>query len=194
MSLISTIASRGHMRFMIAERGGVIADVFITVTSNDPSSPEMIAVQGNAPSGKLAVSGSTIFGGVKCCRREERRVAICNVGDCPLEVHRVYLRRHRRHYRLLLNPFPAPLHPGSCLDVVMQYHAVADEPWTCELVIESNDPTCPERWIEVVAWTIWECCEEGRCECREKGCEPCCKCDKHYRRRHDDDDEAEHDD
>ena len=63
----------------------------ITVTSNDPSSPAMIAVNGDAPSGRLAVSGSTMFGGVKCCRREERRVAICNVGDCPLEVRRVYL-------------------------------------------------------------------------------------------------------
>ena len=29
MSLLSTISSRGHMRFMIKEKGGVNADVFI---------------------------------------------------------------------------------------------------------------------------------------------------------------------
>jgi hypothetical protein len=170
------------------------ANATITVTSNDPASPKSIAVNGDAPSGRLAVSGSTMFGGVKCCRREERRVAICNVGDCPLEVRRVYLRRRHRHYRLLLNPFPASLHPGACLDVVIQYHAVAHEPRSSELVIESDDPTCPERCIEVVAWTIWECCEEGRCKCREERREPCCKCDKRCRRRHDEDDEDEHDD
>jgi hypothetical protein len=169
------------------------ATATITVTSNDPASPATIAVNGDAPSGRLAVSGSTMFGGVKCCRREERRVAICNVGDCLLAVRRVYLRRRHRHYRLLLNPFPAPVHPGACLDVVIQYHAVAHEPRSCELVIESDDPTCPERCIEVVAWTIWECCEEGRCKCREERREPCCKCDERRRRRHDDD-EDEHDD
>jgi hypothetical protein len=166
----------------------------ITVASNDPASPATIAVNGEAPSGRLAVSGSTMFGGVKCCRREERRGAICNVGDCPVEVRRVYLRRRHRHYRLLLNPFPAPLHPGACLDVVIQYHAVAHEPRSSELVIDSDDPTCPERCIEVVAWTIWECCEEGRCKCREQRREPCCKCDKRCRRRHDEDAEDEHDD
>ncbi len=65
------------------------ASATITVTSNDPSRPTAIAVSGAAPSGKLAVTGSTMFGGVKCCRREERHVSICNVGDCTLDVRRI---------------------------------------------------------------------------------------------------------
>jgi hypothetical protein len=59
------------------------------VTSNDPASPATISVSGTAPPGKLAVSGSAMFGGVKCCRREQRTVTICNVGDCTLHVRRV---------------------------------------------------------------------------------------------------------
>ncbi len=36
----------------------------ITVTSDDPASPATVNVSGDAPSGKLAVTGSTCFGGV----------------------------------------------------------------------------------------------------------------------------------
>ncbi len=165
------------------------ASATITVTSNDPASPTAITVSGTAPPGRLAVTGSTMFGGVKCCRREQRRVSICNVGDCTLHVRRIALRRWHRHFRLLHNPFPAPLHPGSCLDVVIQYHATERAARGCELVIESDDPTDPVRCIDVVAWTIWDCCEEKHCcKCREEKREPCCECHKRRGKACDDDD------
>ena len=44
----------------------------ITVTSNDPASPLKVNVSGDVPSGKLAVTGSLCFGGVKACCRAER--------------------------------------------------------------------------------------------------------------------------
>jgi len=167
----------------------------ITVSSDDPAGPRTVAVSGEAPPGKLAVTGSTIFGGVKCCRREQRIVSICNVGECPMHVSRVAFRRRRRHFRLINNPFPATLHPGSCLDVVIRYRATERVPKSCELVIMSDDPDHPVRHLDVIAWTIWECCDECRRECRKECCkdrrEECCK---RRGKRRDDDDEDEDED
>jgi hypothetical protein len=109
----------------------------------------------------------------------------------------VALRRRHRHYRLLLNPFPARLHPGACMEVVIQYHATERVPRYSVLEIESDDPTDPVRCVEVVAWTIWDCCEEKHCcKCREEKREPCCECHKKCGKvcdDEDDDDEDRHD-
>src|SRR4029077_14243750 len=125
----------------------------ITLISNDPSGPRTIAVSGNAPSGKLAVTGSAYFGAVKCCQRAYRTIAVCNVGDCDLHVTKVAFEPENRHWTLVHNPFPNTLHPGSCLDVVIRYEATQKEPKPSELVITSDDPVILVREIEVIAWT-----------------------------------------
>ena len=151
----------------------------ITVDSDDPAGPRTIEVAGFAPAGKLAVTGSTVFGGVKCCQREQRRVSVCNVGDCALHVASVALKRPRRHVRLINNPFPATLHPGSCLDVVIQYRATERVPKACELIITTDDPDDPVRCLDVIAWTNWDCCNECSCEGRKECCgdrrQSCCR-------------------
>jgi hypothetical protein len=148
----------------------------ITVFSNDPASPATIAVNGDAPSGLLAVTGSTHFGGVTACCCADRTISICNVGDCKLHVKSVRLKRRSRHWRLINNPFPAALHPGSCLAVVIQYKATEKCARCCELVIESDDPTTPVKILEVLAYTIWnEGCREGCEDCRKGCCEGCHK-------------------
>ena len=167
------------------------ASATITVASDDPASPATIAVTGLAPSGRLAVAGSAVFGGVKCCRREQRRVAICNVGNCTLHVHRVALRLHHKHFHLINNPFPAPLHPGGCLDVVVQYHAVQRTGKPCELVIETDDPHEPVRCVDVIAWTNWDCCDEHECGCHKEKRERCCECHKRCGKGRDEHDEEE---
>ena len=160
----------------------------ITVTSDDPASPLSVAVSGDAPAGKLVVTGSTTFGGVSagCCA--DRTISVGNVGDCALHVRSVHLRRPSRHWKLLNNPFPAKLHPGSSLQVVLQYHATERCCRVCELVLESDDPETPERVIEVSAYTIWdarcgECedCRNGRGgahNCRQGY--PCCPDDEDH--------------
>jgi len=90
----------------------------ITVTSDDPASPHHIKVSGDSPSGKLAVSGSLCFGGVKACCRAERTLTICNVGECSLNVTGVAFKRKNRHWKLINNPSrrrctPAPVYPSS---------------------------------------------------------------------------------
>ncbi len=154
----------------------------ITVTSDDPASPISINVSGDAPAGKLTVAGSTTFGGVNagCCA--DRTLSICNTGECALAVTSVRFRRRSRRWKLLNNPFPAKLRPGSCLPVVIQYRANEKCPRPCELVIESDDPVTPVRYVEVLAYTIWDARGKEGCDgCRKEDCDDCRKgcCDKH---------------
>jgi len=148
----------------------------ITVSSDDPANPLLsVNVSGDAPAGQLAVAGSTNFGGVNACCCADRTVSICNVGDCALHVTSVHLRRKSRHWKLLHNPFPAKLHPGSCLPLVIQYHATERCCRCGELVIESDDPVTPVRILELHAYTIWDCGCKEHCEACRKGC-----CDKQH--------------
>jgi Abnormal spindle-like microcephaly-assoc'd, ASPM-SPD-2-Hydin len=153
----------------------------ITVNSNDPAGSHTVAVSGVAPSGKLTVTGSTCFGGVKACCPEERIIAICNTGDCKLHVTSVAFKRKTKHWKLVNNPFPATLHPGSCLNLVIRYKADEKCPRCCELVITSDDPTTPVKVLELLAFTIWgscgckNCCEDCRKgTCQERHDEKCC--------------------
>jgi kumamolisin len=148
----------------------------LTVISDDPAGPRAITLSGNAPSGKLAVTGSLCFGGVKACGCAERTLSICNVGDCSLHVTGVAFKRKSRHWKLINNPFPATLHPGSCLGVVVRYIATEKCPRCCELVITSDDPATPVKTLDVMAYTVWSdgCCKQCCDDCR-KGC-----CDKRH--------------
>ena len=123
------------------------------------------------------VPGSTDFGEVDC-GFAERTVAICNVGECSLDVTSVKFARPRRHFKLVSNPFPATLRPGSCLGVVIRYDASCD-PECCELVITSNDPTDPIRRLDVVAFTrcrpVCEC-KPAPCGCGDKPAGKCGCC------------------
>ena len=152
----------------------------LSVTSNDPAGNRTIHVTGEAPSGKLAVTGSLCFGGVKACCRAERTLSICNVGDCALHVKSVAFKRKSRHWKLINNPFPATLHPGSCLGVTIRYKATEKCPIASELVITSDDPATPVKILDVMAYTIWnqcgckECCDDCKKGCCNKRHDECC--------------------
>jgi hypothetical protein len=147
----------------------------ITIISDDPAGAKMVAISGNAPSGKLAVTGSTCIGGVKACCLGERTLSLCNVGDCKLNVTSVAFKRKSRHWKLINNPFPATLAPGSCLSVLIRYKATEKCPKCCELVITSDDPETPVKTLDVMAYTIWSDCGSKNCEDCRRGC-----CDKHH--------------
>jgi hypothetical protein len=176
----------------------------ISVLSNDPASPSSVAVSGDAPSGKIAVTGSTCFGGVPACTCAERTIAICNVGECRLHVSSVRLKRRNRHWRLINNPFPAMLHPGSCLNLVIRYKATEQCPRSQDLIIVSDDPLTPVKVMDVTACTIWEpcgckkCCDDCRSgTCNKRHCEThrqcCCDEDDDDDRHHDHDHDHDHD-
>jgi len=148
----------------------------ITVTSDDPASPHIIHVSGEAPAGRLAVTGSLCFGGVKACCRAERTLTICNIGEFPLHVTSVRFKRKNPHWKLINNPFPATLAPGSCLGVMIRYKATEKCLIACELIIESDDPATSVKTVDVMAYTVWdECCCKRDCDnCCGKGCDRCC--------------------
>jgi hypothetical protein len=151
-------------------------DAVITIDSNAISSPHTIRVSGFVPSGKLAVTGSLCFGGVRACCRAERTISICNVGDCDLHVTSVAFKRKNPHWKLINNPFPATLHPGSCLSIVIRYKATEKCPVCSELVIKSDDPVTPVKTLDVMAYTIWDDCScKKSFDDRKKDC-----CTKHY--------------
>jgi hypothetical protein len=126
----------------------------VTVTSDDPTGPKSVTLRGEAPSGRLAVTGSTCIGGVKECCLGERTIALCNVGECDLHVKSVAFKRKSPHWKLINNPFPATLRPGSCLSVLIRYKATEKCPRACELVIVSDDPATPVKTLDVMAYTI----------------------------------------
>ena len=147
----------------------------ITVASDDPTGPKKVDVSGNVPSGKLVVTGSTCIGGVKEGCLGERTISICNVGDCKLNVSSVAFKRPSKFWKLINNPFPARLHPGSCLSVLIRYKAAEKCPRSCELVIESDDPNTPKKVLDVLAYTAPSpCgCEESGDKCHDGNCGKC---------------------
>jgi hypothetical protein len=187
------------IRFRPQAIGPVPAGAHLTITSNDPAGPKNVQVSGNAPGGRIVVTGSAFFGAVTACCPVEKTISICNVGDCKLHVSHVGFKRKTRHWKLINNPFPATLHPGSCLAVVIRYKADEPYPRACELIITSDDPTTPVKCVDVIGSTVWDerccnkCCDDcrkGRCEkrhCEPRRCERCCP-------DHDDDDREAGDD
>ena len=149
LSIAAGTAVELPIRFAPAGPGPSAAS--ITVDSSDLAGPHVIDVSSRAPTGKLAVTGSSYFGEVDC-GAAERTISVCNVRECVLHVSSVAFSRERRHFTLVNNPFPATLVPGSCLGVVIRYQASC-EPECCELVITSDDPDEPVRTLDVVAHT-----------------------------------------
>jgi hypothetical protein len=150
----------------------------IIVSSDDPSGSHSIQVTGTAPSGSLAVCGSACFGGVRAACCVERTFSLCNVGDCKLDVTQVELKCKSRFWKIVGNPFPATLRPGSCLGVIVRYTAEERCSRCCELVITSNDLQNPVTKLELTAYTIWDdCCKGEKCdECAKKACGKACSC------------------
>lgn len=156
----------------------------LTVTSDDPGGPRSMNVSGNTPSGKLAISGTTQFGGIELGHRAQQTLSMCNVGACDLHVTQVAFKplcgcegeydetgcthdhdcgcKHKHetgheckcnqrcsHFKLLNNPFPETLRPGSCMSVLIQFTPHCETSRCCELVIESDDPSMPEKTLYV---------------------------------------------
>lgn len=166
------------IRFAPSSFGGKSATV--SIASDDPASPAEVMFSGEAPAGRLVVTGSTCIGGVKEGCLGERVIALCNVGECALHVTSVRFKRNSPHWRLVNNPFPATLHPGSCLNLLIRYKATERCPRACELVIASDDPAAPVKTLDLLAYTAADSCACGKCDddCPRGGCghagRPCC--------------------
>jgi kumamolisin len=165
------------IRFQPATHGTKTGTVI--VHSDDPAGAKTVHVSGHAPTGQLAVSGSTHFGGVRACHHEDRTIWLSNVGECQLHVSSVAFRHPSKHWTLVNDPFPAILHPGALLPLVIRYHATERYARAREILITSDDPHTPVHTLEVLAHTVWnQCCDHAEdCCCGHPGREPeCCDC------------------
>ncbi len=150
----------------------------LSVTSDDPVTTRVVALSGVAPSGKLSVGGSGHFGPVDFGRRSERTLSIHNIGKCDLHVSHVGFlpdpwkpgchdcddcggcddctEHNHEHgdqccasFKVVNNPFPATIHPGSHLGVLVRFTATCGGAACCELVISSDDPDDSQHTVFV---------------------------------------------
>ncbi|WP_433379270.1 choice-of-anchor D domain-containing protein [Actinoplanes sp. CA-142083] len=150
------------IRFAPQAPGPVTATV--TVFSNDPTGPQVLTLRGQAPTGRLTVTGSADFGPVELGRHARQALTVCNTGECDLHVTRVAFKppcpcqgvHHHKcgddrclTFRIVSSPFPATVHAGSRLDVLIEYVPTCGGSACCELVIESDDPDSPVRTVMV---------------------------------------------
>jgi hypothetical protein len=126
----------------------------ITVTHNDPSQGAIaIPVSGNTPPGDVRVTGSTDFGEVCAGVLAEKRVSVCNVGTCNLNVTSVSFVPPCADFTIVNNPFPAPVSPDSCVDVTIRYTPSACGSHSCNLRIVTDDPDTPQINLTVTGNT-----------------------------------------
>jgi hypothetical protein len=125
----------------------------ISVDSDDPDTPtKNVSVSGNVPPGDVRVTGSTDFGDV-CAEDglQEQPVSVCNVGPCDLAVISVSV--DCADFTLINNPFPAPVSPDSCQDVLVRFTPTSAGPKTCTLTVVTDDPDEPVIELTLTANT-----------------------------------------
>ena len=114
----------------------------LTISSNDPLKPSVaIQVSGEGTEPDIQVTGSTDFGVASAWKPAERTLSVCNTGGCPLSVASASVGCS--DFTLVQNPFPAPVAPGSCLDLVVRFTPALPGAKSCTLTIASNDPDTP---------------------------------------------------
>lgn len=141
----------------------------ITIVSNDPAGAHPVRVSGEAPTGRLTITGNAHFGPVEFGTRAERFVTLTNTGHCALHVSEVAFRPPYRpagccdcdgcdhehpapptetspccdSFKIVANPFPATIPPSASVGVLIRFTPGCGDSECCELVIESDDPGQP---------------------------------------------------
>ncbi|HUY19337.1 MAG TPA: choice-of-anchor D domain-containing protein [Candidatus Binataceae bacterium] len=131
----------------------------ITVQSNNPGGNMSVNVTGNAPPGKIAVSGNGGFGNV-CAggANGQQTFTIGNTGPCNLSVVSVTLDNGSDgmacdDFKITNNPFPAILSHDSSLPVTVTFTPTKVGDRSCRLVITSDDPSTPVDYVALTATT-----------------------------------------
>jgi hypothetical protein len=124
----------------------------LAIPSNDPLTPIVnVTVSGAGTEPDVRVIGSTDFGVASAWTPAEKAVSVCNVGGCPLTVTSAAVGC--ADFTVVGSPFPAPVAPGSCLDLVVRFTPVLPGPKSCILTIASDDPDTPAINLPLTART-----------------------------------------
>ena len=119
----------------------------LRVTSNnggvDGSTTEVAAnCTGSVPD--VRVTGNAAFGDVCAENTANQTISVCNVGVSNLMVTSAAFVPACPDFTLVNNPFPAPVSPDFCIDLVIRFTPTSAGPKSCTLVITTNDPDTPE--------------------------------------------------
>ena len=92
----------------------------LTVDSDDPDNPSTdVAVSGEGREPDVRLTGSGDFGVASAWDRAEKTFSRRNVGGCPLDAASAAI--DCADFSQLHDPLPAPLAPGSCLDLIVGF-------------------------------------------------------------------------
>ncbi len=119
----------------------------LRIESNDPDEDEGtldfdMAGQGGAPD--IKVTGSTDFGDVCADTVAERTLSVCDVGTCTLIVGAPFFDPACGDFAIVSSPFPAPVSPDFCIDLVVRFTPTSAGSKSCQLHIPSDDPDQPD--------------------------------------------------
>ena len=114
----------------------------LAIASNDPETPSVaVSATGAGTQKDIRVTGSTAFGVVSAWGPGEKRLAVCNIGQCPLAVSGAAIGCP--DFSLVASPLPATLAPSACVDLTIGFTPTVPGPKSCQLQITSNDPDTP---------------------------------------------------
>jgi hypothetical protein len=122
----------------------------LTITSNDPANPAItVQATGKASNPAVRITGSSDFGALCAGTVAEKKISVCNVGKCDLEVTSAAFNPACSDFQLINNPFPAAVSHDSCNDLVIRFTPTSPGPKSCNLVIDTSDPVTPTKIVTV---------------------------------------------
>src|SRR5579875_652052 len=138
------------IRYQPANNTSGTESTTINLVSNDATSPTLIPVSGNAPPGKITVSGSGAFGNVCAGTTAQQTITVGNTGPCNLKVGAVKITvapdpnsAACPDFTVIGSPFPATLSHDSSLPLTVSFTPTSGGDKTCYLQIPSDDPANP---------------------------------------------------
>ena len=140
------------IRFQPTTRGSATAT--LTIVSNDPASPHIVAVSGIAPEPKanLIIANTGDFGEVRLGKFVDRDLVINNRGPCPLSVTGIVSSAP-----IFVTPqvvsFPLTVDGGDFIAVPIRFQPTNRGSATATLTIVSDDPNSPA--VVNVSGTAW---------------------------------------
>lgn len=123
----------------------------ITVSSNAKVAAPPVPVSGNAPPGKIAISGAGNFGDVCAGAGAQETITVADVGLCTLNVLSASI--NCPDFTIEGNPFPAPISADASLPLTIQFTPTSGGPKSCILTITSDDPANPTVTVPLTANT-----------------------------------------